>query len=171
LSRFGSLVDLGGATGHLAMAACQRYSGLHGVVFDRPDAIPLAREVVGASPVADRIDFVPGDFFVHRLPDADIYALGRILHDWTEEKILILLQRIFDALPSRGALLVAEKLLDDDKSGPRWAQMQSLNMLLCTEGKERTLAEYKALLNRVGFGEVRGCKTDSPLDAVLAIKP
>jgi acetylserotonin N-methyltransferase len=67
-------------------------------------------------------------------------------------------------------VLIAEKLLLDDKSGPLWAQMQGLNMLVCTEGKERTLAEYETLLARVGFGEVAGCRTDSPLDAVLAVK-
>ena len=67
-------------------------------------------------------------------------------------------------------MLIAEKLLLEDKTGPGWAQMQDLNMLVCTEGKERTLAEYEALLERVGFGEVMGCRTDSPLDAVLAFK-
>ena len=64
--------------------------------------------------------------------------------------------------------LRAEKLLDDDKSGPRWAVMQSLNMLVCTEGKERTVAEYTALLREAGFDRVEGRRTDSPLDAVLA---
>jgi acetylserotonin N-methyltransferase len=48
--------------------------------------------------------------------------------------------------------------------------MQSLNMLICTEGKERTLEEYSALLREAGFGEVRGEQTGAPLDAVLAIK-
>ena len=49
--------------------------------------------------------------------------------------------------------------------------MQNLGMLLYTEGKERTLLEYKTLLEQVGFAEVRGSTTDSPLDAVLAVKP
>jgi len=43
-------------------------------------------------------------------------------------------------------------------------------MLTCTEGKERTLAEYEALLKQVGFSQVMGVKTPSPLDAVLAVK-
>jgi acetylserotonin N-methyltransferase len=67
-------------------------------------------------------------------------------------------------------VLIAEKLLDDDKTGPSWAQMQSLNMLVCTEGKERSLPEYERLLDQVGFRDVQGCRTRSPLDAVLAIK-
>ena len=61
------------------------------MVFDLPEAVPLAREIVGASPVADRIEFVAGDFFADPLPEGDLYALGRILHDWTEDKILTLL--------------------------------------------------------------------------------
>ena len=170
LSRFSRLVDLGGATGHLAIAACQRYPQLRAVVFDLPDARSLAAEIVGASEVAPRIEFVPGDFFVDELPVGDLFALGRILHDWTEEKIVLLLGRIYERLPPGGAVLIAEKLLLEDRSGPRWAQMQNLNMLVCTEGQERTLRQYEALLRQVGFSAVQGRRTASPLDAVLAIK-
>ena len=170
LGRFECLVDLGGATGHLAIAACQRYPKLRTVVFDLADATPLAQEIVGASAVADRIEIRAGDFFTDRLPDGDLYALGRILHDWTEEKIVKLLSRIYESLPSNGAVLIAEKILLDDKSGPSWAQLQNLNMLTCTEGKERTLDEYAALLKQVEFRDIVGSRTPSPLDAILATK-
>jgi acetylserotonin N-methyltransferase len=170
LGRYRRLVDLGGATGHLAIAACRQYPGLRAAVFDLPAAVPLAKEIVGASPVAVRIDIIAGDFFADELPEADLFALGRILHDWSEEKCLALLRRVFDRLPAGGALLIAEKLLDDDKRGPVWAHMQNLGMLLYTEGRERTLGEYEALLKQVGFSEVRGARTPSPGDAVLAVK-
>ena len=85
LSRFRRLVDLGGATGHLTVAACERYPCLHGVVFDLPDAVPLAREMVAGSPVADRVTVQAGDFFTDPLPEADLFAVGRILHDWSED--------------------------------------------------------------------------------------
>jgi len=170
LGKYSRLVDLGGATGHLAIAACERYPALEGVVFDLPAACPLAREVVGASRVAERLTVVEGDFFTDPLPPGDLYAVGRILHDWTEAKIRTLLARIYERLPAGGGLLIAEKLLNDDKTGPRWALMQSLNMLTCTEGRERTLGEYEALLVAAGFEQVRGCRTSSPLDAVLAVK-
>jgi acetylserotonin O-methyltransferase len=60
--------------------------------------------------------------------------------------------------------------LHEDKAGPTSAHLQSLNMLVCTEGKERTLGEYRRLLENAGFRYVRGQVTGSPLDAVLAIK-
>lgn len=170
LSRFRTLVDLGGATGHLCIAACQRYPQLQAVLFDLPDAGPLARDIIDDSNVSDRITIAAGDFFADPLPNGDLYALGRILHDWTEAKCVTLLKRIYDALPTGGALLVVEKMIFEDKTGPRWAQMQDLNMLTCTEGRERNLAEYEALLKRVGFAEVLGCRTTVPADAVLALK-
>lgn len=170
LGRFQTFADLGGATGHLVISACQRYANLRGVVFDLPDVMPLAREIVGNSTVADRIELLAGDFFADPLPTADLFALGRILHDWSEEKIERLLARVYAALPAGGGLLIAEKMLAEDGSGPRWAQMQNLNMLTCTEGKERTLAQYEAILRRVGFQSVEGRTTTAPLDAILALK-
>jgi acetylserotonin N-methyltransferase len=171
LSPFHRLIDLGGATGHLAIAACRRYPGLRAVVFDLAAAVPLAREIVSSSGVSDRIEIVSGDFFVDELPAGDLYSVGRILHDWTEPKVLTLLERIFDRLPSGGGLLIAEKLISEDRGSPRWAHMQNLGMLLYTEGKERSLSEYRGLLERVGFASANGATTTSPLDVVLALKP
>jgi acetylserotonin N-methyltransferase len=170
LSRFRVLADLGGATGHLTVAACRHYAQLRGIIFDLPGTQAMAREYVETEGMTGRIELIAGDFFKDALPPADLYAVGRIVHDWSEDKIRRLLRRICDALPSGGALLIAEKLLDDDRAGPPWAVFQSLNMLICTEGKERTLAEYEALLREAGFNRVEGRRTATPLDAVLAVK-
>jgi len=170
LSRFRRMADLGGATGHLAIAACERYPQLRAAVFDLPVVTAMAQDYVAASAARDRIEPIAGDFFRDVLPAADLYSLGRILHDWPEDRIRLLLAKIYQALPAGGALLVAEKLMDEDKSGPTPAHMQSLNMLVCTEGKERTLTEYAALLHAAGFTSVEGRRTGTVLDVVLATK-
>jgi acetylserotonin N-methyltransferase len=171
LNGFRRLVDLGGATGHLAVAACERCPQLRAAVFDLPAVAPIAREMIAQSTAADRVEVVEGDFFADPLPEADLYSLGRILHDWNEEKILLLLRKAYAALPAGGAVLLAEKLLLADRSGARWAQMQNLNMLTVTEGKERTLDQYAGLLEKVGFVNVQGRRLPAPLDAILARKP
>lgn len=171
LGEFQTIADLGGATGHLTVAACEAWPQMHGIVFDMEKVVAVAREYVAKSEARDRISFQAGDFFTDPLPPANLYALGRILHDWTEDKIRLLVARIFKALPSGGGLLLAEKLLYDDKSGPVHAQMQSLNMLVCTEGKERTLNEYRELLEAAGFQNIEGKRTGKAVDAVLGRKP
>jgi acetylserotonin N-methyltransferase len=119
LDPYHELVDLGGATGHLVIAACQAYPHLRGVVFDLPPVMPLAREIVAAAGLEDRIEPVAGDFFTDPLPAGDLYVVGRILHDWSEDKIGWLLRKIHTSLPPGGAVMVCEKLLDDDRNGPR----------------------------------------------------
>jgi acetylserotonin N-methyltransferase len=155
LSRFRRLVDLGGGTGHLAEAARGHYPNLQTAVFDLPGVADLFPGTIA------------GDFFTDRLPDADLYSLGRILHDWSREKIETLLAKIHAALPPGGGLLIAEKLLDV-LNVP--AHMQSLNMLIVTEGRERSASEYEALLRGASFSKVESRRTGAPLDAILAIK-
>jgi acetylserotonin N-methyltransferase len=170
LSGYRKMADLGGATGHLVLAACERYPDLRGVVFDLPAATALAEEYRALSPVGERVEVVAGDFFEDALPEADLYAVGRILHDWSDETIERLLRKIVAALPPSGALLVAEKLLAEDGVGPAPANLQSLNMLVVTEGRERSLGDYTRLLQAAGFTHVDGRRTGVGLDAILARK-
>ncbi len=155
LSRFHRMVDLGGASGHLVEAVRERYPQIEASVFDLPE---VAEVYPGT---------IAGDFFTDPLPAADLYAVGRILHDWSDEKIHRLLAKVLAALPEGGGLLVAEKLLTP---GYVSAHMQSMNMLVNAEGRERSAAEYEALLRAAGFSKAASKVTGAYLDAVLAIK-
>lgn len=168
LSRFRRLVDLGGGTGHLAATACERYPGMQATIFDLPRVISFTREMIANSPARDRLDVRSGDFFVDPLPAADLYCVSRILHDWAEPKIDALLARVAAILAPGGGLLIAETLFEDDHSGPPAAHWQSMNMLVCTEGRERSFAEYRILLERAGFRDIQCRRTGQPLDAILA---
>lgn len=172
LSRFKMFVDLGGATGHLAIAACEKYPGMTAILFDLPKVIDAVAPDISRSSVGARIELRKGDFFVEeQIPRADLFGLGRILHDWADNKVSQLLHAVYHRLPPGGGILLAEKLLNDEKTGPVSAQLQSLNMLVCTEGRERSLGEYRALLESAGFIDVQGHVTGAPLDAVFAVKP
>ncbi len=168
LNGYETLVDLGGGTGHLAIAACERYGRMRATVFDLPEVIEFARPRIEASRARDRIATAAGDFFRDPLLPTSLYALGRILHDWSDSRCLELLRRVRSALLPGGAVLIAEKLLDEDRCGPVSAAMQSLNMLVCTEGRERTESEFRSLLEAAGFPEVEARRTGAPLDAILA---
>lgn len=170
LSRFTRFVDVGGATGHLAIAACEAYPNLQATVFDLPRVERFAQAHISQSAVAGRVQFVAGDFFADPLPPGDVYALARILHDWSDPEIAELLGRIASGLAPGGGLLIAETLVNDDRTGPVYSLMQDLNMLVCTDGRERTFAEYRTLLEPAGFTSVEQHHTGSLVDAILAIK-
>ncbi|KAM3862294.1 putative bifunctional dTTP/UTP pyrophosphatase/methyltransferase protein [Diretmus argenteus] len=65
------------------------------------------------------------------------------------------------------AVLIAETMLDTSRL---YSALQSLNMLVQTEGKERTERQYTHLLSKHGFGDIRVAHTMNFLDAVIAIK-
>ncbi|KAL2769050.1 acetylserotonin O-methyltransferase isoform 1, partial [Daubentonia madagascariensis] len=108
------------------------------------------------------------DFFKDPLPEADLYILARILHDWTDEKCSHLLQRIRHTCKPGGGVLVVESLLDEDRRGPLTTQLYSLNMLVQTEGQERTPTQYRTLLSSAGFQGFQFKKTGAIYDAILA---
>ncbi|HEU0121204.1 MAG TPA: class I SAM-dependent methyltransferase [Bryobacteraceae bacterium] len=165
LSGVQHFVDLGGGTGHLALAFLDRYPTARASVFDLPQVIPLTRELTH-----NRVQCLEGDFFSDALPPADCYALARILHDWSPPKIATLLRKVYEALPPGGRLLICETLIDESHDSPTHSLLQSLNMLTCTEGQERTASQYDAICKAAGFSSTIARKTGAPVDAVLAIK-
>jgi len=58
----------------------------------------------------------------------------------------------------------------EDGVGPTEANVQSLNMLVVTEGRERTLSQFAQMLRAAGFSGVEGKRTGVALDAILAVK-
>lgn len=170
LSGYRRMADLGGATGHLVIAACQRYPEMTACVFDLPSVTPVAQRAIAEEGLSDRIDTVDGDFFKDDLPEADIYGFGRILHDWSDEQVRFLLKKTYDSLPAGGAVMICEHILNERKDGPATALLQSMNMLVVAEGKERSAAEYEALVGEAGFSSFAFQVTGGPVDAMLAVK-
>ena len=85
--------------------------------------------------------------------------------------IILLLIYLFFSLWG-GGLLICEKILDEDKRGPKQALLQSLSMLVATGGKERTASEYKQILDKHGFIVTQINQLDQCpfMDVILCLK-
>ncbi|KAM6955754.1 putative bifunctional dTTP/UTP pyrophosphatase/methyltransferase protein isoform 1-T2 [Lycodopsis pacificus] len=166
LSRFKTACDLGGCTGAMAYEFTKAHPGLSVTVFDLPAVVEMS-EHFHPLHTDNRMSFVGGDFFKDELPKADLYILARILHDWPDETVHILLSKIADACSPGCGLLLSEIFLDEDRGGPRRGLLQALSM---SEGSQRSAAEYGLLLKSHGFTTVHVRHTDSLLDAILCIK-
>ncbi|XP_054020674.1 probable bifunctional dTTP/UTP pyrophosphatase/methyltransferase protein isoform X1 [Dryobates pubescens] len=167
LSQFRSACDLGGCTGALAHELIQIYPNLKVTVFDLPEVITNISNFQPSGQHTASVTYVSGDFFKDNIPEADLYILSCILHDWPDTKIHVLLSKISAVCRPGSALLVAEIVLDEQKLHPPRAVLQSLSM---TEGKQRSGSEYIQLLEKYGFTNVQVKITGNLVDAVLGFK-
>ena len=73
-------------------------------VCDLEPAVSLAhhfRPSVEACPNQANVSFAVGDFFKpETIPKADLYVLSHVLHDWSEDKVDLILSNVYKCLPS-----------------------------------------------------------------------
>jgi precorrin-6B methylase 2 len=151
-----TFVDVGTAQGDLAVQIALANPHLRGLGFDRPEVSPVFQRYVEITGVADRVAFMPGDFFKDELPKADVVLMGHILHDWDLPTKKMLLRKAFEAIPVGGALIVYESIIDDDRSKNAFGLMMSLNMLIETPGGfDYTGADCMGWMKEAGFSATR----------------
>jgi predicted O-methyltransferase YrrM len=164
LRRFHRLLDVGGGSGAFDIVLCQRYPNLAATVYDLEFVTDIAARNVKDAGLSDRITVTPGDFFADATFPAghDLHLFSMIMHDWNQQHDQLLLRKSFEALDPGGAVLICELLVDDDKTGPAPAALMSLNMLIETEGRNYTAAEYSDWLTDIGFVDPHVVPFDAP---------
>jgi len=168
-SRFGTLVDVGGGQGALLASILAANPGLRGVLFDIPPVIESARARIAEAGLAERCAPVAGDFFAAVPAGGDAYVLKWVIHDWDDERSIAILRNSHRAMARDGRLLLIERVVPeriDQSEGTQGMLLGDLNMLLVTGGRERTAAEYRALLARAGFTLAQIVPTGTQLSLV-----
>jgi hypothetical protein len=132
---------------------------------------PIFEDYVITNRLADRVAFLAGDFFKQAIPKADVVLMGHILHDWDLPTKKMLIQKAFDALPSGGALVAYDSIIDDARSKNTFGLLMSLNMLIETPGGfDYTGAECSAWMKEAGFSTTRVEPLVGPDSMVVGIK-
>jgi hypothetical protein len=166
-----TFVDIGTAQGDLAAQIALANPHLRGTGFDLATVGPIFEAYATATGVADRVSFVPGDFFKEPLPKADVVLMGHILHDWDLPTKKMLVKKAFDALPSGGAFVVYESIIDDARVKNTFGLMMSLNMLIETPGGfDYTGADCSGWMKEAGFSATRVEALVGPDSMVIGIK-
>lgn len=160
-----TLVDVGGGYGSLLVAILLANPDLHGVLFDIPPVVEVARQRIAAAGLSERCQAVAGDAFEAVPSGADAYILKWVLHDWSDELCLAILANCRRAMGDEGKLLLVERVLPKRAEAIPGAAnkfLSDLNMLLLSGGCERTEGEYRALLAAAGFEMRRIIDTATP---------
>lgn len=168
-SRFPVIADVGGGRGALLAAILRATPEARGLVCDQPEVAAGALATMEAEGLSGRCDFAGIDFFETVPEGADAHVLKWIIHDWDDERALAILRNCRRALADGGRLLLVESVVPEGND-PSFSKQMDLQMLVMTGGRERTAAEYRALLARAGFEMTGVIPTRSPVSIVEAVK-
>ena len=167
------VLDVGGANGHLCRILAAHHPHLALVSYDLPAVAPIARREVAAAGMISRIEVVSGDFFEDPLPAADVVVMGNILHDWNEQGKRALIAKAYAALPSGGALIAVESVIDDARRQNAFGLLMSLNMLIefgADGGFDYTGAQFDGWCRSAGFSRTEVVPLTGPTSAAIAYK-
>lgn len=103
-------------------------------------------------------ELIAGGFFESVSVGADAIVMKSIVHDWNDERSVMILQNCRQALALGARLILVEKIMPE-KLGPdirdRFIVLDDLNMLRGPGGCERTANEFRELLAKGGFSMQR----------------
>jgi hypothetical protein len=162
------VVDVGGASGSFVHALMMKNPRLQGAVFDLPFAVDRAAERARELGIDARFSTVSGDFFKDALPAADLYLLRFILHDWSDEACISILQGCRRSIDAGGRLIVAERLIGKGVDSAI-IHLSDLTMLVMLGGKERTQEAFEALFAASGFRLTSVQPTSTPFSLLEAM--
>jgi len=153
-SQHASIADIGGGDGMLLSRVLAAAPNARGTLFDLPHALRRAEQRLAAAGQQDRCDIVAGDFFEAIPPGRHAYLLKNILHDWDDERCLAILGTLRRAMAPESQAFVIERIVPpqiEARPEHRQVAMMDLGMLVIAGGRERTQAQFGALLQRTSL--------------------
>ena len=162
------LLDLGGGPGTHAIHFCLANPDLRATVYDRATTEPFFRETTGKFSMAERIDFVAGDFNVDPIAGSyDVAWLSQILHSNTFEECQALIEKTVSILEPGGMILIHDFFLNDTMDGPLFPALFSLNMLLSNHGRSYSEREVKEMMSKAGVQSITRLDFRAPNDSAV----
>ena len=172
--KFGWIVDVGGGNGSLLLPVAQRHPSMRVTILDLAHVSEVTRRRIAAAGLSPRCEAVDGDAFTAVPAGADAYVLKGVIHDWDDKESVAILRTCRAAMLDRSQLLLIERVIperiDPNDALTRAKFIHDINMMVNPGGRERTQAEFCALLAQANFRLKRVVSTPGPL-ALMEIDP
>jgi len=154
----GRILDVGGGIGTLLIEILRACPKTSGCVLDLTRCEAAAHQAIAGAGLHSRASFLAGDFFADVPSGFDTLLLKNVLHNWDDERCLVLLARCRSALGACGRIVIAERFMPSaPTASSRCAStaLGDLNMLRGPGGRERSDAEYCRLVTDAGLRVAR----------------
>ncbi len=150
-----SVCDVGGGSGSVLAHVLTKVPSARGTLLELPALAHEAAGVFDRTGVADRAEFVAGDFFTSVPGGCDLYLLFSVIHDWGDDDCVRILRTVAQAMEPGSCLAVIEPHIERGPSSNFAKASDMLMLALTTSGRERSLPEFGALWRRAGLTERR----------------
>jgi SAM-dependent methyltransferase len=153
------LFDAGAGPGTYSIEACRRYPKLKAVLFDLPETIAIAKQMIAQNSMQDRVSVREAswdtDDFGH---DNDVVLLSDVMHG-LDSNAEMKLKKAYDSMLPGGLLVVQEFLLNDPKTGPLIAALFNIMVGAYSE------KELLSIITQAGFTEPKLVASSEKLGA------
>ena len=166
-SVYRKIVDIGGGHGALLAHILEQNPQSSGVLFDAPSVIAGATGAIDTQVNQGRAERVAGNFFEAVPNGGDAYVLKYIIHDWNDERAIMILKNCRQAMAENGRVLLVEMVIPAGNA-PSPGKFLDLEMLLYFYSRERTEAEYRDLLQQAELELITITPTASPFSILEA---
>jgi ubiquinone/menaquinone biosynthesis C-methylase UbiE len=169
LSNVSRVLDVGGGSGAYAMAFAKAKPDLSAAVFDLPNVIPMTEEYIHREGLAGRVATIAGDYQCDIFGNGfDLVFLSAIIHSNSPSQNRALIAKAAEALAPRGQMVVQDFIVNEDRTGPPFAVLFALNMLVGTEaGDTYTESEVRQWMEGAGLQSVE--RKDTPFGTSLIV--
>lgn len=152
------LLDVGGGHGLHAIKFCRRYPHLSATVFDLPQALEVAREVIAAEAMVERVSVQAGNFWKDDLGNGyDAALVFSIVQMNSPDKDMELLRKVAGALNPGGLVVIQDQIAGRAPSPTAKAviSLQGLNQVVSSRGRMYAFNEIAGWLTAAGFSKPR----------------
>jgi hypothetical protein len=160
-----SIVDIGGGEGKFLEKILRLNPEMKGTVFDTASTIGRVRQKLDNGESVRRCSYVAGDFFDSV---ADAYLLCGVIHDWDDGHAIKILRNCRRSMAEKGRVLLVDMVVPETDA-MSFSKLLDLNILAMTGGRERTRAEFRALLDAAGYKLTRIVPTMAPQSIIEAV--
>lgn len=162
-----TIVDIGGGNGALMFAVLEAAVHSKGVIFDQPSVVEHTISLIPDN-MKQRCTVVGGSFFEEIAAKGDLYIAKWVIHDWNDEESIKILKNIQKAMSVGSKLLLIDSVIpDNSQNQPHAGKLLDINIMALTTGKERTLSEFKILIEKAGLTFKTLILTDTEISSII----
>ncbi|WP_321158101.1 methyltransferase [Providencia stuartii] len=160
------VADIADGLGNLLLEVLARNPSLKGILFDKKHV--LEKNILSKLNDNTRWKLQSGSFF-EQCPEADIYLLKYITHDWPDDKLVEIFKTIRNAMKPTSKLLIMDAVIPEDNAPHFGKELELICLSVIHDSNERTKNEFMELFSQAGLRITQIIPTNSHISIIETV--